>query len=217
MTVHAVPFSPRRALALLMLAVAGFVVVSAFDRIAFEHAYLPGAERRDWHRLLRVMGYWPAWLAAAGAMLLIDSGRPARAFEPPLRDRWSRAAVLAISTGLAGLAAELLKLVFRRERPDMHAGEYVFRSILEATFRTSGLALPSSHAAVAAAASAALCYLHPRAWPVWVVLGAGCAGTRVLDRAHFLSDVYLGAIVGYAAFLFVRRLHEAHGAGAAHH
>jgi membrane-associated phospholipid phosphatase len=102
-----------------------------------------------------------------------------------------------IAAALGGLAAELLKLLLRRERPEAHAGEYVFRSWSSHPLSTAGLALPSSHALVAFAAAAMLARLYPRASWLWFTLAAGCALTRVLARAHFLSDVTLAAIVGW--------------------
>jgi membrane-associated phospholipid phosphatase len=69
---------------------------------------------------------------------------------------------------------------------------------LDHPLSTSGLALPSSHALVAFAAAAMLARLYPRARWLWYALAAGCALTRVLARAHFLSDVTLAAIIGWA-------------------
>ena len=40
--------------------------------------------------------------------------------------------------------------------------------------------------------------LFPRTAPVAYALAAGCALTRVLARAHFASDVVVGALAGWA-------------------
>jgi membrane-associated phospholipid phosphatase len=135
-------------------------------------------------RLLRVVGYYPIWIALAVALWL------------QTRDR-RRALFLGIVPGIGGLAAELLKLLLRRERPGPHDGEYVFRSFSERPFSTSGLALPSSHALVAFAGAFVLCKLYPRAWPVWLALAAGCGLTRVQAHAHFLSDVVTAAVAAW--------------------
>ena len=76
-------------------------------------------------------------------------------------------------------------------------GEYFFRPFSESSFSTSGLALPSSHALVAFSGAFILCRLYPRAWPVWVLLAAGCALTRVQAHAHFLSDVTVAAVAAW--------------------
>jgi membrane-associated phospholipid phosphatase len=42
-----------------------------------------------------------------------------------------------------------------------------------------------------------LARLFPRSAPVWYLLAAGCALTRVMQQAHFLSDVVLSALVAW--------------------
>jgi membrane-associated phospholipid phosphatase len=81
---------------------------------------------------------------------------------------------------------------------------YVLRGLFAGFWNGSNLGLPSSHAAVAAGGAAALIAWRPAVWPIAVVLAAGCAMTRLLSGAHFLSDVTLGAIVGYVAWRLVR-------------
>jgi membrane-associated phospholipid phosphatase len=100
---------------------------------------------------------------------------------------------------------EILKILIRRLRPG-ETGEYVFRSFSERSFSSSGLGMPSSHAVIAFGAAAILSRLFPRAWPIWWLLGWGCALTRVLHGKHFLSDVMLAAIVGWliAALLWYK-------------
>jgi membrane-associated phospholipid phosphatase len=50
---------------------------------------------------------------------------------------------------------------------------------------------------VAFGAATALARLFPRAKWVWFLLAAGCGATRILSRAHFLSDVMLGSLMGW--------------------
>jgi undecaprenyl-diphosphatase len=151
----------------------------------------------DWGRLLRVMGFLPTWLAAALALWLHERGTIAAA---------KRRALLLIGSPIAaGLAAELLKLTFRRIRPLAAEGEYVFRSFTERPFSTGGLALPSSHTMVAFGAAAMLAYLFPRARWVWFGLAAGCGLTRILGQAHFLSDVVVGAVAAIATTAWLWR------------
>jgi membrane-associated phospholipid phosphatase len=67
--------------------------------------------------------------------------------------------------------------------------------------------MPSGHTAVAFGAAAMLCRLHPSAWPVWLAIATGCGVTRILARAHYLSDVVAGAFVGLAAGAIIWSLH----------
>jgi len=128
------------------------------------------------------MGYLPFWLIAGGALLLHD--RPSRA----KRGYW-----LMAGATLGGAAAEVLKLLFRRARPSEDVVGYVFRAWSDHPFSTGGLGLPSSHTMVAFGAAAVLARVFPRARVLWYALAVGCAVTRVLARAHWLSDVVAAA------------------------
>jgi membrane-associated phospholipid phosphatase len=109
-----------------------------------------------------------------------------------------QALLLALSPAASALLCEVLKLLIRRERPDVGAGDWVFRAWSEHTFSTSGLATPSSHTMVAFAAATLAARLFPRVRWVLYALAWGCAATRVLAHAHYLSDVTFGAVLGWA-------------------
>jgi membrane-associated phospholipid phosphatase len=154
--------------------------------------------------MLRVMGFLPLWALAGGALVLCDwPRRTAESIRPAL----TRGALLLAGGTGGGLAAELLKLALRRERPRAHGGDYVFRAFAERPFSTGGLALPSSHVLVAFGALAMLARLFPRAWPVWYGLAVGCAFSRVAAGAHFVSDVVLAGVVGIAVAEGIWRWH----------
>jgi membrane-associated phospholipid phosphatase len=147
----------------------------------------------DLGRLQRVMGFVPTWLVAALALWLHDraAARGGR-----------RAAWLALAPIAGGAAAEVLKLVFRRERPGAIGADYVYRAFDDRTWSTSGLGLPSSHTMVAFSAAAVLARLFPEARWVWYALATGCALSRVLAEAHWLSDVTVGAVAAIALVAF---------------
>jgi membrane-associated phospholipid phosphatase len=177
----------KRGLLVPALAIALAVVL---DRWVYDHVVYAGVYEKDWGRLLRVIGFLPLWIIAAFALWLQE-----RDSEPRAK---SRALLLLGSPALAGIVAELLKLLLRRERPEAHAGEYFFRSFGVRTFSTSGLALPSSHAMVAFGGAAMLGFLFPRTRWVWWSLAAGCAISRLMARAHFLTDVVVAAVAAFA-------------------
>jgi membrane-associated phospholipid phosphatase len=202
---HHARFSFGRLAALVGVGAGAIALAHLADRAVFLGVHAPGVAVEDWGRGLRIAGYVPTWLVVAAAMALIDGRR--RVFDAPLRDRWSRGATMALAPIVAGLLAEACKLLVRRERPSMPDGAYVFRSFGESPWSTGGLGMPSSHTAVAFGAAAILCRLHPAAWPVWIAVAIGCGATRVASRAHFLSDVVGGAMVGVAGAAIVWRLH----------
>lgn len=179
-----------------------FAVATALDGWAWQHLRVDGIYDRDWGRLLRIMGFWPTWAAGAVALVLHDRGVSPR---PPGGPGF-RGLLLAGAPFLAGLLCEVLKLLIRRERPGAHDGEYAFRAFTDQPWSTRGLGLPSSHAMTAFAGAAMLSYLFPRTWPVWWLLAAGAAYTRVAAGAHFLSDVVFAALMGWlVSWLLWRR------------
>ena len=189
----------RRLLLTLVVGLGLFALAHAVDGWAFGHLVYRDVYGKDWGRMFRVMGFLPLWGMAALALILHDWTDRAR--------RW-RGSLIFIAPTLGGLLCEVLKLVLRRERPLPNGGEYVFRSFSERPFSTGGLALPSSHVLVAFSAAAILAHLFPRARIVWYTLAAGCAFTRVLAQAHFLSDVVLAGLSGILVAALLWRWYE---------
>jgi membrane-associated phospholipid phosphatase len=196
----AASISPHRGFLVLIMVFLGFVVAMALDRAVYLHLQVQAAEPQDWYRVLRVGGYLPYWLLVALAWMLLDASA-IKTFG--VRRALARGILLSTSVVTCGILAEVLKVLMRRERPGLHDGYYFFRPWSAGLLDTSGLGLPSSHAAVAFAATWVLCFLYPRALPVWLLVGMGCGVSRILDRAHFLSDVYLAAVF---SFFWVRVL-----------
>lgn len=136
------------------------------------------------------------WLAAAVAAVVVirplfqaDTGR--------VRAGLRRGVLLFLAPAVGGLAAEVLKLITRRQRPEFADGFMSFR--FENFWNGSGLGLPSSHAAVAVAGAMAMSVLWPRWRWAWAALAVLCVLSRVLAGAHFVSDAVLGVLVGLCA------------------
>ena len=159
------------------------------DPFAWRALRLPTVYDKDWGRLLRSLGYLPTWGALALAYWLEQRDQPVGG---------RVAGYLALAPTLGGASAELLKLVFRRLRPDELTFGYALRAFGDQPWSTKGLGLPSSHTLVAFAGAAALARVFPRAAGVCYALAAGCALTRVMANAHFLSDVVAAACIGWA-------------------
>jgi membrane-associated phospholipid phosphatase len=182
----------------LLVSAAAIGVAHLLDPIAWAQLRNPSVYDKDWGRLLRVMGYLPLWFALALAVWLQQADRATRR---------AHTALLVLAPALGGLAAELLKLLLRRLRPDADSFGYAFRAFSEGPLSNRGMGLPSSHALVAFAGAFALGHLFPRArWLFWL-LAAGCAATRIMATAHYLSDTVVAACVGWlVAAALARRL-----------
>ncbi|HEV8149528.1 MAG TPA: phosphatase PAP2 family protein [Gemmatimonadales bacterium] len=181
----------RRSVVGLLVAALATALAFRLDSWAWRHAAYPEVYAHDWGRVLRVVGSLFFWLPLALAVWLTVRAR--------------RVWILLAVPALAGAAAELIKLLVRRERPDLHAGASVYRSFAERPFDSHDIGFPSSHVMVAFAGAAALARLFPRAAPVAYALALGCAVTRVLAQAHFASDVVAGGIAGWAVGAWLSR------------
>lgn len=178
-----------------------FTLACFADTWVYQNVHDPKVYERDWGRLLRIMGFLGTWVALAVAVALHEGTDPVRR---AIAKR--RAWLLFASAALGGAVAEAGKLLLRRERPAVHDGLYGFRDFADRTFSTAGLALPSSHVLVAFGGAAMLARLYPRARWVGYTLAIGCAASRVMARAHFLSDVVLAAGLGWiVAFALTQR------------
>ena len=142
----------------------------------------PGLTGADWHRTLRIAGFLPVWMAIGGALALHQRRRDI-------------GLSIVLSAGLSGLLAEIGKLLIRRGRPQELPG-YIFHPFPE-DLSTAGLGLPSSHTAVAFGGAFLLAKHYPRTAPVVLLWAGGCGLTRMLDGAHFLSDVVVAAGVAW--------------------
>jgi membrane-associated phospholipid phosphatase len=186
------PMPLRQGWIALAITIAATAVAMLVDRTVFEFINAPTVYDKDLGKLLRVMGFAGTWVALALAVGLQHAG------DDNARTRARRRGVLLfLSPVLAGALAEVMKILVRRERPAIHDGAYGFRDWSERTFSGGGLAFPSSHAAVAFGGAFMLARLFPRARWVGIVLAVGCALTRVLARAHFVSDVVFAAGLGW--------------------
>jgi|YelNatPaOPRAMG01_1025707.scaffolds.fasta_scaffold02690_15 membrane-associated phospholipid phosphatase len=175
---------------LLMSAVAVLAAL-AVDLPVLRALHGVTVHENDAYRMFRVMGFLPGWLLVALAFGLLDA--------PRLRRMWMMAAGVILS----GAAGEVLKLAFRRQRPTTL--DCLYQYVPWHGLSTAGLSLPSTHVIVAFGGAWVLCRLHPRGWPVWVALATGCAVTRVISRAHFVSDCVAAALVSYAVVWLVNR------------
>lgn len=193
---------------IMLILVAGGLVTLAlhpFDRAAFGYFLKPelrefGVNLPDWYHVLRQFGNMMTWALVALAVWGVDARTAGRVLAPAA---WHRAAYLAFASAGAGLVAEIGKVVVARERPISGASidyqGYVHHwPLIDPILGQGNLGFPSSHTAVAFGAAFALARLLPGSFPVMILLAIGCAWTRLLMGAHFLTDVAGGIALAWA-------------------
>lgn len=122
--------------------------------------------------------------------------------------KWKLPRLLVSALG-AGLAADIVKLLVARLRPrhfdlahdirDSFAGWLPLWNPVEGvgSFGYRLQSFPSAHAAVAMGLAVALAQLYPRGRYLFVVFAALAAAQRVEAGAHYVSDVFAGAAIGF--------------------
>lgn len=195
--------SPARTMLIIALAVAGAIVAALMDvpaaRFALERREST-LENTDLGRFLRVIGYLPAWLMVAIA-LLGEWRRRSGSWHGVVHSAGLR--LIATTVG-AGCLGEVVKLLARRRRPVIDVW-YDFRPFGERFLDSGGLSMPSSHSIVAFAGCFALGRSFPGArWPL-LVLAVGNGFTRVYAGAHYVSDVYGSALLAWMVTWLISR------------
>ena len=181
----------RRWLVLGLLLAAGAAALLIDDPVARWMA--AGGIRGD---VADVLGWSEFFGLGVGVLLVILAVHQLDPFHRPTVPR-----LLAASLG-AGLAADVIKLVVARFRPRDFDLSYGALESFSGWFPlgAGGSAVqsfPSAHTATAVGLALALAWLYPRGRWLFVVLALLVAGQRLQSCAHFLSDTFIGAGVGW--------------------
>lgn len=188
----------RRIGIFLALAAASLVAAHTVDLPVYNLFHDNGAANRGLPKMFRGAGYIPLWIFVGLALALLDTAK----FKPTgWRGVAERGLPLILAVVFAGAFTEGSKSLIHRARPPERDwdGRYYFRWSSDAPLSTDSVGMPSSHAGVAFGAAWMLIRMYPRAALVWILIGVGCAWQRLLDRAHFFSDLVAAALAAYVA------------------
>lgn len=186
---------------LITLAVGAAVTAAAhlLDPWAVEHLTDRSLQRVWWYKPLRWLGDARPWIVVCTVIGVLEwrFGRLWRGGSPKLR--LPATALLPLSVLIGGVAAEGLKPLIGRKRPEDVTGTgYEFWSWAK-RIPWSDCGIPSSHTAVVFSAAAALWFINRRLGILVGVLGCGTALTRIVNANHYVSDTVAGAVLGIAA------------------
>ena len=188
---------------LLILALALLAVGFALDRSVAEWVQraVPLDKRRPATRdlifFLRLFGYFPFTLAVAVAL---------GCFHPR---RWTAALALFLSGVVVGALYSSIKWMTGRYRPVIGIAPFSFhpfpRGLLGLFHPEKALCFPSGDTTLAFATASCLAMLLPRWRVLFWLLAAITGAERVLENAHYVSDVIAGATLGTAVGYFTTR------------
>lgn len=193
--------APRRAMWLAwiwpVLAVAILVVgLAGLDRWFYEQVSCrldtkQNLSDRDFYSVTRYG--WIAWRYAFGHLyaaivlavlaVIIDTRG------------WRRYVIALAAVVVVATAANLLQGAIGRQRPNQAASHLTFRP-LENVLNKERVSFPSGEAATALALATAMAALFPRASVLFFVVGGIAAAARLVNGAHYVSDVAAGALLG---------------------
>lgn len=120
-------------------------------------------------------------------------------------DRSGRAHIPQIAAGSlgAGLLADVFKLALPRMRPRILEEDFgsvwstFARPFSEASFQPDMHSFPSAHTSVAVGLAICLAHYYPQGRRLFYFMAFACAGHRLYAQAHYVSDVLVGAGLGF--------------------
>lgn len=177
----------------LALVLAGFF---GLDQVFYNKVSMrlqtPNPLDRDFYHLTKPL--WITlrlvWGSLAGAMVMyfIVVATHARS--------WRSANIALVSVMCAALVADFAQAAIGRLRPDQADGQLAFTTPLVSLIERQGVCFPSGEAATAFALACVLSRLYPGGRAVFYACAVCTAGARLMNGAHFLSDVAAGAMAG---------------------
>lgn len=170
----------------LAVAAAGCALLLPHDR-AWSNSVSGCGE--PWHRIATLFSkwgdYWTGTFIITTVLWLAGTALQ--------RPRWRMAALACLlGASLAGIEVDIVRFATGRPRPGVGVPDGLYGP----HFHRDYFSFPSAHTTTAFATAGALAVTLP---PVGVPLLAGAAGvgwSRICQRSHFPSDVWMGAWVG---------------------
>ena len=110
--------------------------------------------------------------------------------------RWSAATAGLVAVVVAATVANVSQRAIGRLRPNQAESHLAFTQPAFGVFHRAPVSFPSGEAATAFALACVLSRLFPRWRAAFVILATLAASSRLVNGAHYLSDVGAGAALG---------------------
>ena len=176
-------------------------------------ANLAGTWSIVFHRLTD-LGLGGVWLIPAAAGAILFRWQQVRAKTDRAELNWrlgaNGALFLFASVALSGILVDLLKGIIGRLRP-YELFEHQLYGFAPLSLDWARTSFPSGHGQTAFAALTAFAMVFPRARIPLLLLATAIAASRVIISVHYLSDVAMGAYLGYAGSVLLAHQFIAHG------
>ncbi len=190
------------------LALGGVLVLAGFlglDRWFYTQVSLrletPALGDRDFYALT-----WPLWWLVRGAFAHVVGlgviGVALLVWQP---QRWKRTVCVFALVAATALLANVLQAAIGRLRPNRADTHLAFVAPFSQLWTRQEVCFPSGEAAMAFALAAALTHLYPRGRRWWYLAATLAATARLVNGAHYPSDVAAGAALGWAMTTFLTR------------
>ena len=191
----------------LVLGLATVIGLAGLDRAFYEQVSLrlntTTPVDRDFYAMTRSHWYFirTAFAHVAGVVIA------AMLVATMHRDRWRGALRLLLAVGAAVAAAVVLEVLIGRARPNQADCHLMFAPLVSLMrLRIHNACFPSGEATMACALGAVLARLFPRGGGLFYSMAALASVARLVNGAHYLSDVAAGALlgltVGHAAYTY---------------
>jgi len=139
-----------------------------------------------WSKVVKAPGHFGLTVALAAVVVALTK-------------RWQPAAALLLAGITSGLLYTIAKWVVGRTRPFKGVPPFEFHSFakgIAGLWRAENMAFPSGHACLAFATAAGMTLIYPRLGWLFYLLATATGVERILEGAHYPSDVAAALVLG---------------------
>lgn len=123
----------------------------------------------------------------------------------------ARAGFVLLAVAAAGIAVNIVKLVFGRARPDKLFSDPAFFGFYPPGLDSHFQSFPSGHTTTSVAVALCMMTFWPRLWPLWAAFAFLVASSRVVIGAHYPADLVAATFLTWLVTRYIRQRLEGNG------